>query len=114
MVLQVRSTVWLRTCLTSRAFEEFPTSCLAERVHEALIKEHLGDEIIGHISRDGTAIPARERPIKSGAAVAASTVSAKPAKRGRPRRGEVRPAPKQSTVQMQRKQTLEQMRKDIP
>ena len=36
----------------SRAFEEFAEGCLAERVHEALIKEHLGDELIGHISRD--------------------------------------------------------------
>ena len=98
----------------SRAFEEFATSCLAERVHEFLIKVHLGDEIIGHISRDGTAIPARERPIKRGAAVAASTVSAKPAKRGRPRRGEVRPPVKESALKIQRKQTREQMRNDIP
>ncbi len=44
----------------SRAFEEFATSCLAERVHESLIKERLGNELIGHISRDSTAIPARD------------------------------------------------------
>jgi len=43
----------------SRAFEEFAENCLAERVHEALVKECLGDELIGHISRDGTAIAAR-------------------------------------------------------
>ena len=98
----------------SRAFEAFATSCLAERVHESLIKEHLAGEIIGHISRDGTAIPAPERPIKSKSAGAESAPKAKPAKRGCPRRGEVRPAPQQSTVQIQRKQTLEQMRQDIP
>ena len=46
----------------ARAFEEFAKRHLAERVHEALlIKEHLGDELIGH-SHDGTAIEARERP----------------------------------------------------
>ena len=30
----------------SRAFEEFAEMRLAERVHEALIKEHLGDELL--------------------------------------------------------------------
>jgi hypothetical protein len=98
----------------SRAFEAFATSCLAERVHESLIKEHLGDKLIGHISRDGTAISARERPIKSKGAGAESVPKARPAKRGRPRRGEVRPTAKEGAVQMQRKQTLQQIRKDIP
>jgi hypothetical protein len=36
---------------------------LPQRVDEALIKQYLGDELIGHISRDGTAIEARERPV---------------------------------------------------
>lgn len=49
----------------SRAFAEFAASRLAERVHEAVIKAHLGSELIGHISRDGTAIIARERPAKA-------------------------------------------------
>jgi len=40
----------------SRAFEEFAEGHLPQRVHEALIKDYLGDELIGHISRDGTAI----------------------------------------------------------
>ena len=52
-----------------RAFAEFAKSRLAERVHEALIKAHLFDELIGHISRDGTAIEARERPAKPGKAL---------------------------------------------
>lgn len=102
----------------SRAFDEFATSRLAQRVHEALIKEHLGDELIGHISRDGTAIAARQRPFKKDKkdkqAVAAATPATKPAKRGRPRRGEVRPAPKENILQIQRKQTLEQMVTAIP
>jgi hypothetical protein len=54
----------------SRAFDEFAEGRLAERVHEALIKEHLGDELIGHLSRDATAIEARERPARSGRAAA--------------------------------------------
>ena len=99
----------------SRAFDEFATSCLAERVHEALIKEHLGDELIGHLSRDGTAIPTRQRPVKKDKQVAAAaTPVTKPAKRGRPRRGEVRFAAKENMLQTQRKQTLEQILADIP
>ena len=93
----------------SRAFEEFAAGRLAERVHEALIKAHLGDELIGHLSRDGTAIEARERPAKFEAPAKAS-----PRKRGRPRRGEVRPPAKESPIQRQRQQTLVQMIEDIP
>jgi hypothetical protein len=59
----------------SRAFEEFAQGRVAERVHETPIKEHLGGELIGHISRDGTAIAARERPAKA-AGVAATGVLA--------------------------------------
>ena len=33
-------------------------------MHQALIEAHLGSELIGHISREGTAIEARERPAK--------------------------------------------------
>lgn len=49
----------------SRAFAEFAEDNLAERAHKSLVKEHLGDSLIGHISRDGTAIEAREKPKKS-------------------------------------------------
>lgn len=46
----------------SRAFAQFAEAKLAERVHEALVCEYLGGNLVGHISRDGTAIEARERP----------------------------------------------------
>ena len=108
----------------SRAFEEFAEGRLAERVHEALIKEHLGEELIGHISRDGTAIEARERPARTKAAAVTSsptvptsapeTPVAPVRKRGRPRRGEVRPPAKESPIHHQRQQTLAQMLEDIP
>ncbi len=48
----------------SRAFAEFAESCLGERVHEALVKEYLGNVLVGHISRDSTAIEGREKPAK--------------------------------------------------
>jgi hypothetical protein len=47
----------------SRAFKAFAESNLAEHAHAALIKGHLGEHIIGHLSRDATAIHAREKPV---------------------------------------------------
>ena len=96
----------------SRAFEQFAERCLAERVHEALIREHLGDRLIGHISRDGTAIETRERPLRT-----KPQPDAAPAvwrKRGRPRKGELRPPAKASPLSRQRQQSLAQMIQDIP
>jgi hypothetical protein len=48
----------------SGAFGEFANLQLAERVHEALIKAHMGEQLIGHLSLDGKAIEARERPTR--------------------------------------------------
>ena len=115
----------------SRAFEAFAETRLAERVHEALIKEQLGDELIGHLSRDATAIDARERPRSttetpaapppgdelSLVAVAAAAPIDAPSphhKRGRPRRGERRERARASPIKHQRSQTLAQILVDIP
>lgn len=95
----------------SRAFAEFAESRLAERVHESLIKAFLGEELIGHISRDGTAIESRERPAK---VISTEPPQAEPSKRrGRPRRGEVR-EPKPTRIAQQRGQTLSQMIEALP
>ena len=48
----------------SRAFAEFAAEGLAERAHAALVKETLGERLIGHISGDGTAIESREQPVR--------------------------------------------------
>lgn len=113
----------------SRAFAEFAESHLAERVHAALIKAHLGQELIGHISRDGTAIEARERltlPVKSEVPIATAQatlpemasppVSAAPVeaprKRGRPRHGEV--SEPKTRIERQREQTLDKMLEELP
>jgi hypothetical protein len=117
----------------SRAFDEFAEGRLPARVHEALIQEHLGNELIGHISRDGTAIEAREHPVRTAPAAPAATApatvnsteepavtasagetSAPTKKRGRPRKGDVRPPAKESPIHRQRQQPLAQMIKDIP
>ena len=67
----------------SRSFAEFAQSGLGDRVHEALVNRSLKAEIIGHISRDSTAIKGREKPVKK-----AEKQKPQPKKRGRPRKGE--------------------------
>ena len=70
----------------SRAFAEFSDSQLPQRVHEALIRKTHGDRLVGHLSRDSTAIKAREKP------AAKEKAQAPPKrKRGRPKKGEERP-----------------------
>jgi Transposase DDE domain/Transposase domain (DUF772) len=83
----------------SRAFAEFATSALPSTLHAALIQETHADRLVGHISRDSTAIEAREKP----AASARPGPEAKPKrKRGRPRKGEIRPAPPPNRIERQR------------
>jgi hypothetical protein len=65
----------------SRAFAEFATSGLATVVHDALVTEHLRTELIGHVSRDATAIQGREKPVKQVKQPKA------PRKKGRPAKG---------------------------
>jgi hypothetical protein len=46
----------------SRAFAEFAESELPSRLHEALIEQTHADRLVGHISRDATAIESHEKP----------------------------------------------------
>jgi len=80
----------------SRAFAQFADDQLAEQIHEALIKIHCGPKLVGHVSRDSTAIEVRERP--------APKPKAEPAPRrkiGRPKKGEIR-EPGAGTVEQNR------------
>ncbi len=43
-----------------RAFGEYSHGCLPQKIHEAMVEEHCGDKLVGHVSRDATAIEARE------------------------------------------------------
>lgn len=93
----------------SRAFEEFAASGLPSRVHAALIEKYESNRLVGHISRDATDIEAREKP-------AAKPVSApKPQfKRGRPPKGETRPAKAPTRLERQPTMTLAEMLEDLP
>ena len=82
----------------SRAFAEFAASALPSRLHEALIQDTHANRLVGHISRDSTAIEAREKPAQSGKP---EPVPEPKRKRGRPRKGEIRPAPPPSRIERQ-------------
>jgi hypothetical protein len=95
----------------SRAFAEFAASALPSRLHEALIQDTHSDRLVGHISRDSTAIEAREKPAKSDKPAAEPKLKLK---RGRPRKGELRPPPPPSRIERQRGMTLAAMLADLP
>ena len=95
----------------SRAFAEFAEEGLAERTHAALVKETLGEQLIGHISCDGTEIEAREKPGKREKAAEAAPAVAK--KRGRPCKGEVREV-KPGKLGLQRGKSLTELLNELP
>lgn len=94
----------------SRAFAEFAQAGLAENAHAALVNETLSEQLIGHISRDSTAIEAREHPVKKAPARARGNVQKK---RGRPRKGEVREVAL-SKLEQQRGKPLAELLQALP
>ena len=92
----------------SRAFAEFSASQLPERVHAAFIKASYAGEIVGHNSRDSTAIEAREKPIKK------EPVKKVAAKRGRPKKGDVRVKTLTRIEKQADGMSLPAMLKDLP
>jgi len=79
----------------SRAFAEFSEYNIANQIHTSFISNFLGDKLLGHISRDSTAIPAREKAVYK----AKETTKSK-YKKGRPKKGEVREI-KHTALQLQ-------------
>ena len=94
----------------SRAFAEFAESRLPEEVHEALIKNHMSDHLVGHISRDSTEIIAREKPVFR----EKPTKKKSKRKRGRPKKGEIVFPKEQTRIEKQQAMTLDEMLADIP
>ena len=92
----------------SRAFAGFAESALPSRLHEALIENTMAEQLVGHVSRDATAIEGREK------ATPKPKQPAKPKrKRGRPRKGEERPK-EPTRLQRQQQMTLPEMLDDLP
>ncbi len=95
----------------SRAFAEFAASGLPGRLHEAMIAKTQARRLVGHISRDSTAIEARERSPKK------QKAEARPKrKRGRPKKGEERPKRPQERRRLERQgeMSLAEMLADLP
>ena len=92
----------------SRAFAEFSDTQLPQRVHEALIVKTHRDRLVGHLSRDSTAIEAREKP-----AAKENTSPPPKRKRGRPKKGEQRPKVVKR-LDRQAAMTLPAMLDDLP
>lgn len=94
----------------SRAFAAFAQDQLPQRIHENMVKTHAGPKLVGHVSRDATTIEAPERPAPKPAAAAPAV----PAKRGRPRKGEVRPPAPPKRLELQPTRTLADNLADLP
>ena len=96
----------------SRAFAEFAESNIPGQIHKAMIEEATKQSIIGHISRDSTAIHAREKPTPK----CKSDQKPMKRKRGRPRKDEVRPPKAKTRLERQAsgEMTLEQMLDELP
>jgi len=93
----------------SRAFAEFAKQGLADRVHEALVASCVKTQLVGHISRDATAIKGREKPVAK-----PPVVKPAPRKKGRPRRGEVREPKAPTRLERQSQQSAAEALADLP
>jgi hypothetical protein len=97
----------------SRAFAEFARTELPQQVHAALIVKTQAERLIGHVSRDSTAIAARERPVKPTETVEESRAKAARAKEPRPPRRSKQPR-KQTRTERQVSMTLPAMLAELP
>lgn len=93
----------------SRAFAAFARDELPQQIHERMAKIHAGPKLVGHVSRDATAIEAPERPAPKPASAPCA-----PKKRGRPIRGQERPPQPPKRLDLQLDRTLAQNLADLP
>ena len=102
----------------SRAFAEFAATELPQQLHEAVIAATQKERLIGHIARDSTAIPARER-FPEEAQKEKQKEKEKTAKRRRDKRAQGRfakakAAERGTRIQRQRHQPLSRMLSELP
>jgi hypothetical protein len=101
----------------SRAFAEFAETELPQKLHEAVIAATQKDRLIGHIARDSTAIPARERcdkvlEEKKEKTKKKQRKKSKGRKKHEFKRGTT--AQRGTRIERQRHQKLDRMLKDLP
>jgi hypothetical protein len=93
----------------SRALAEFAEIGLGEKVHQTLVAQWVTPELVGHISRDATAIKGREKPVAK-----PRPEKAAPRKRGRLRRGEVRTPKAATRLERQCRQSAAEALAELP
>ena len=104
----------------SRAFAEFAETELPQQLHEAVIAATQKQRLIGHIARDSTAIPVRERYPETEKQKAAKQKPQKKGSKGGGKKGpkggfvKAKAAERGTRIQRQRHQKLEVMLKDLP
>lgn len=98
----------------SRAFAEFSASEFPQRVHAALIEKTQKGRLFGHISRDATAIEAREKPQPTPKPQAEVKPAAEKTKRTRRKPDEPKPPEQMKRIERQKTMTAEQMLADLP
>ena len=92
----------------SRSFAEFAKEGLGDLVHNAMVSEYVGDQIVMHVSRDSSEIIARERAAKKERPVKEKK------RRGRRKKGEERPVPELKRLDLQMKQSAEEALRTLP
>lgn len=102
----------------SRAFAEFADSELPQKLHEAVVAATQKDRLIGHIARDSTAIPARERcdDVLEQKKQRAQTKQRKSKSKGRKKHefSRKKAGERGTRIQQQRHQKLDRMLRDLP
>jgi hypothetical protein len=99
----------------SRAFAEFADSELPQQLHEAVIAMTQKQRLIGHIARDSTAIPARERFTREAQQKkTAAKEKAEKQRRNKARFAKAKASERGTRIQRQRHQQLPQMLSDLP
>jgi hypothetical protein len=93
----------------SRAFAAFARDELPQKLHAAMVRRQRGQQLVGHVSRDATAIEACEKPARKEAAAPKA-----PAKRGRPAKGQPRPPAPPKRLDLQPGRTLAENLADLP
>ncbi len=95
-----------------RAFAEFAADELPQKIHAALVVRHCGPKLVGHISRDSTAIKVPERPAPK--PPTAASVPKAPRKVGRPKKGQEPPKAPPTRLQLQPGRSLAENLADLP
>jgi hypothetical protein len=104
----------------SRAFAEFAGTELPQQLHEAVIAATQEQRLIGHIARDSTAIPVRERYPETAKQKAAKQKRKKRGSKGGRKKGskggfvKAKAAERGTRIQRQRHQKLDRMLNDLP